>query len=103
QGNLLVGGAGASQGGASVQINQLNAGVIPGGAIVERDVPTTYVRDGIVRLDLNSSDFGTAQNLVQALNRHFGPHTAEAQDGRTVLLRAPQEPVAQLAFLAQVE
>ncbi|MFA7437627.1 MAG: flagellar basal body P-ring protein FlgI [Castellaniella sp.] len=103
QGNLLVGGAGASQGGSSVQVNQLNAGVIPGGAIVERDVPTTYVRDGIVRLDLNSSDFGTAQNLTQALNRTFGSRTARALDGRTIELRAPLQTDDQLAFLSQVE
>jgi len=38
QGNLLVGGAGASAGGSSVQVNQLNGGIITGGAIVERDV-----------------------------------------------------------------
>ncbi|MFA5664305.1 flagellar basal body P-ring protein FlgI [Castellaniella sp.] len=103
QGNLLVGGAGASQGGSSVQVNQLNAGVIPAGAIVERDVPTTYVHDGIVRLDLNSSDFGTAQNLTQALNQTFGAHTAQALDGRTIELRAPLDASAQLAFLSQVE
>ena len=32
QGNILVGGAGASAGGSSVQINQLNGGRISGGA-----------------------------------------------------------------------
>ncbi len=40
QGNLLVGGAGASAGGSKVQINHLSAGRIPGGAQVERAVPT---------------------------------------------------------------
>ena len=38
QGNLLVGGAGASAGGSKVQINHLSAGRIPGGATVERVV-----------------------------------------------------------------
>src|SRR5699024_4003518 len=32
QGNLLVGGAGAQAGGSSVQVNQLNAGIISSGA-----------------------------------------------------------------------
>lgn len=34
QGNLLVGGAGAQAGGSSVQVNQLNGGIISNGAIV---------------------------------------------------------------------
>ncbi len=103
QGNLLVGGAGASQGGASVQVNQLNGGIIPDGAIVERDVPTTYAQDGRVRLELNSSDFGIAQNVVAALNRKFGGQTAQALNARTIELRAPLDPAGQTAFLSQVE
>ncbi|WP_298019137.1 flagellar basal body P-ring protein FlgI [uncultured Castellaniella sp.] len=103
QGNLLVGGAGASQGGASVQVNQLNGGIIPDGAIVERGVPTTYAQNGTVRLELNTSDFAVAQNVVSALNRRFGGQTATALNGRTIELRAPADPQSQLAFLSQVE
>ncbi len=103
QGNLLVGGAGASQGGASVQVNQLNGGIIPDGAIVERSVPTTYAHDGRVRLELNSSDFGIAQNVVAALNRKFGSNTAQALNARTIELMAPVDPARQTAFLSQVE
>ena len=40
QGNLVVGGAGASANGSKVQVNKLAAGRISGGAIVERAVPT---------------------------------------------------------------
>lgn len=103
QGNLLVGGAGASQGGASVQVNQLNGGTIPDGAIVERGVPTSYAQNGVVRLELNTSDFAIAQNVVAALNRRFGGQTATAVNGRTIELRAPMDPKGQLTFLSQVE
>ncbi len=103
QGNLLVGGAGASAGGSSVQVNQLNGGIISNGAIVERSVPTSYARDGVVNLELNTTDFGAAQNMVVALNKRFGAHTAAALDGRVVQLRGPQDPAAQAAFLSQVE
>jgi len=103
QGNLLVGGAGASQGGSSVQVNQLNGGIIPDGAIVERGVPTTYAQDGRIRLELNSSDFGIAQNVVAALNRKFGGQTAQALNARTIELAAPLDPGRQTAFLSQVE
>lgn len=40
QGSLVIGGAGASSAGSSVQINHLGAGRISAGAIVERAVPT---------------------------------------------------------------
>jgi flagellar P-ring protein precursor FlgI len=40
QGNLAVGGAGASANGSKVQVNTLAAGRIAGGAIIERAVPT---------------------------------------------------------------
>lgn len=103
QGNLLVGGAGAEAGGSSVQVNQLNGGIISNGAIVERTVPTTFAHDGIVTLELNSGDFGSAQAVVSALNQHFGQNIAAAQDGRVIRLRGPVDPAMQAQFLSQVE
>jgi flagellar P-ring protein precursor FlgI len=100
---LLVGGAGAEAGGSSVQVNQLNGGTIPGGATVEQSVPTTYARDGVINLEMNSSDFGTAQNVVAALNKQFGPSTATALDGRLIQVRGPLDPQAQTAFISHVE
>src|SRR5690554_6645304 len=99
QGNILVGGAGAEAGGSSVQVNQLNGGIISSGAIVERTVPTTYARDGVIRLEMHNTDFGATQSVVNALNRRFGAGTAMATDGRVVQLRAPVEPSAQALFL----
>jgi flagellar P-ring protein precursor FlgI len=103
QGNILVGGAGASAGGSSVQINQLNGGRISAGAIVERGVPTTFARDGSVHVELNNTDFGTAQNVATALNRRFGQGTATALDGRVIQVRTPMEQGSQARFLSQME
>ena len=103
QGNILVGGAGASAGGSSVQINQLNGGRISAGAIVERGVPTTFARDGYVYVELNNTDFGTAQNVAMALNRKFGQGTATALDGRVVQVRTPMDQASQARFLSQLE
>ncbi|MDG9970451.1 flagellar basal body P-ring protein FlgI [Achromobacter mucicolens] len=103
QGNILVGGAGASAGGSSVQINQLNGGRISAGAIVERGVPTTFARDGYVHVELNNTDFGTAQNVATALNRRFGQGTATALDGRVIQVRTPMEQGSQARFLSQME
>ncbi|TEA76720.1 flagellar basal body P-ring protein FlgI [Allopusillimonas soli] len=103
QGNLLVGGAGAQAGGSSVQVNQLNGGIIPDGAIVERGVPTVYARDGIIRLELNTTDFGAAQSVVNAVNRRFGRDTAQALDGRVIRIQGPLDESAQTAFLSSVQ
>lgn len=103
QGNLLVGGAGAEAGGSSVQVNQLNGGIISNGAIVERSVPTTFAHDGIITLEMNSGDFGAAQAVVSALNQHFGQNVAVAQDGRVIRVRGPVDPAMQAPFLSQVE
>ena len=81
QGNILVGGAGASAGGSSVQINQLNGGRISGGASSSAACQPR-ARDGYIYLEMNNTDFGTAQNVVTALNRKFGQGTATALDGR---------------------
>jgi flagellar P-ring protein precursor FlgI len=49
QGNVLVGGVGASSGGASVQVNHLSVGRVPSGATVERAVPTLLGQGDCVR------------------------------------------------------
>jgi flagellar P-ring protein precursor FlgI len=103
QGNILVGGAGASAGGSSVQVNTLNGGRINKGGIVERAVPTNFSQDGNVYFELNDTDFGTAQNVAAAISRQFGPGAATALDGRVVQVRAPADPAMVPAFLSRLE
>ncbi|WP_249292656.1 flagellar basal body P-ring protein FlgI, partial [Achromobacter ruhlandii] len=98
-----AGGAGGWACGASGQVDEREGGRISGGAIVERGVPTTFARDGYIYLEMNNTDFGTAQNVVAALNRKFGQGTATALDGRVVQVRSPMEQSAQARFLSQVE
>nr|WP_302173622.1 flagellar basal body P-ring protein FlgI [uncultured Hydrogenophaga sp.] len=103
QGNLLVGGAGASAGGSKVQINHLSAGRIPGGGQVERTVPTAFALGESIDLGLQSNDFTTASRVTDAINKALGAGTASAVDGRVVRLRAPADPNSRVAFLARVE
>jgi flagellar P-ring protein precursor FlgI len=103
QGNLVVGGAGASAGGSKVQINHLSAGRIPAGALVERAVPTPLANGDFIQLDLNSSDFATARSVAQAINKAKGNGVAQAMDGRVVRVRAPSNPDERVGFLADVE
>ncbi|HYS68566.1 MAG TPA: flagellar basal body P-ring protein FlgI [Paraburkholderia sp.] len=103
QGNVAIGGAGASANGSKVQVNTLNAGRIAGGAIVERAVPTSVSQAGTMQLELNDMDYDTTQRVVAAVNNAFGSGTASALDGRTVQLRAPADPEQQVAFMAQLQ
>ncbi len=103
QGNLIVGGAGASAGGSKVQVNSLNAGRVPAGATVERAVPTPLAQGDTLQLDLNSADYSTARDVVKAINARMGEGSAQALDGRTVRVRMPASPDARVAFLAEIE
>lgn len=103
QGNMVVGGAGASAGGSKVQINHLSAGRIPMGAQVERAVPSPFNEGDTIRLGLNAADFQTASKVVQVINSRYGLGTAAALDGRTVEVRAPMDPSARVGFMAAIE
>lgn len=103
QGNMVVGGAGASAGGSKVQINHLSAGRIPQGAQVERSVPTPLNDGDTITLGLNASDFQTARRVAQAINGKLGNGLATALDGRTVQVRAPLDPGARVGFIADLE
>jgi len=103
QGNMVVGGVGASANGSKVQINQLGAGRIPAGAIVERGVDSPLAGNGMLMLELNTSDFGTAQMAMEAINRAFGPGTATALDARVIQVIAPARPEERVGFLARIQ
>jgi flagellar P-ring protein precursor FlgI len=102
QGNLIVGGAGASAGGSKVQINHLSAGRIPDGASVERLVPTPLQDGTALQLGLTASDYATARAVAGAINKAKGPGTASALDGRTVRVNMP-EGGDRVGFLADIE
>ncbi|MBL0092296.1 MAG: flagellar basal body P-ring protein FlgI [Piscinibacter sp.] len=103
QGNLIVGGAGASAGGSKVQINHLSAGRVPEGATVERAVPTPLNQGEYLQLDLNANDFGTAREVAKAINTKMGEGIAQALDGRVIRVRMPPEPDARVSFMADIE
>jgi flagellar P-ring protein FlgI len=103
QGNLIVGGAGASAGGSKVQINHLSAGRIPEGATVERAVATPLNQGEFIQLDLQAADFATAREVAKTINQFKGAGTAYAIDGRVVRVRMPPEADARVGFLADIE
>jgi flagellar P-ring protein precursor FlgI len=103
QGNVLVGGAGAAQGGSKVQINHLSAGRVPNGATVERAVATPFLLSQTIRLELNTTDFSTAGAVTAAIDARFGAGTATALDGRVIEVKAPPTPNERVRFVADLE
>jgi len=104
QGNVVVGGLGISgKDGSKVSINVPSAGRIPGGASVERAVPSSFTVDGRVSLNLHTPDFTTANRLAMGINQLLGGGTAQAMDAVTVSVQAPADPVQQVSFLALLE
>lgn len=104
QGNMLVGGAGASSGGSSVQINQQSGGTISDGAIVERSVPLALGQNGgMLALQLKRADFGTAQRVVDAINSAMGRQVASAENARTIRIDGPQDANQRVDFIARIQ
>ena len=104
QGNLVVGGFGASGiDGSRVTVNIPSAGRIPNGATVERNAPSSFgSSDGIV-LNLNSPDFTTATRLCASINEVLGPGTAKAEDAVSIHVAAPVAANQRTAFLSIIE
>jgi flagellar P-ring protein precursor FlgI len=104
QGNLVVGGFGASgNDGSSVTVNIPSAGRIPNGATVERAVPSDFLTREAVVLNLHVPDFTTSTRLAEQINQTMGPGTAESLDAVSVVVRAPQDPSQRTAFVSALQ
>lgn len=103
QGNVIVGGAGASAGGSKTQVNHLSAGRVPNGATVERAVEWPFAAGEAIRYVLHSTDFSTARRVADTINREFGPNTALAADARAIRVQAPASAHERVSFLARLE
>jgi flagellar P-ring protein precursor FlgI len=105
QGNLVVSGFGVEGAdGSRITVNIPSSGRIPNGATVEQEVPTTFTTDGpFLSLNLNQSDFTTAQRLADSINSTFGEGTASAIDGSSIHVTAPVDPGQKVAFVSALE
>ena len=104
QGNLIVGGFGASgNDGSKVTVNIPSAGRIPNGATVERTVENPFDRGDAVVLNLNASDFTTANRVAAAINRTVGAGTARPLDSTSIQVSAPLDSSQRVAFVSLLE
>jgi flagellar P-ring protein precursor FlgI len=93
QGAIAVGGfigGEGGPGGATVQKNHPTVGIISGGALVEREIPSTFVRDNNVELMLLNPDYTSAARIAQAINLEF-PQSAMAKNAATVNVAVPDD------------
>lgn len=108
QGSVFIGGmfAGVSgPGGATVTKNTPTAGAIPGGALVEREIPTNLFPNGVLEVVLHEHDFTSAVRMANAINEQIGP-ISEAVSSSTVQIFVPQEAQVEsrrMEFIARVE
>jgi len=103
QGNLAVGGLGiTAKDGSQLSVNIPTTGRIAEGASVERAVNTGFQNAEILRFNLNTADFITAQRVRDAINARY-PGMATSEDAVTVALRLPDGADNRSSILAALE
>ena len=104
QGSLSIGGFNFGSGGSGVQKNHVNVGRIPGGAIVEKEVPTSLSDGQSVSITLKEADFTTASRIAEAINAKMPQAGAQSLDPFTVKVQLPESAKNNLiGFIAQIE
>ncbi len=99
----FLGGVGGP-GGATVTKNHQAAGVVPGGAIVEREVAVDIQNWESVSILLRYVDFTTAIRVADAINAAFGPGTAVPVDAARVKVAIAAGFRGRVAeYIAQIE
>lgn len=103
QGSVLVGGFQSSgQSGSSVQKNHTTVGRIPGGAVVEAEIPVPSW-DNSVQVLLTQPDYATAARAAAAINRRMGRDLARAKDGSEILVDVPANAKGRMIdYLAEI-
>jgi flagellar P-ring protein precursor FlgI len=99
QGSLSIGGKNERGGGS---LNHATAGIVYGGAIVEREIPLDLYHQDYVTLSLKTSSFTNAVNLQNAINDFYHMQVAVALDPKSLKLKCPENK-SMVEFLAEVQ
>lgn len=105
QGPLSIGGFNFGGGGARVQRNHTTVGRIPNGALIEREVPSSFLQsDSSITIQLNQPDFTTAARVVSSIRSAFPNLTVQAIDPSTIrVLLDSQSVVDPVRLIASLE
>jgi flagellar P-ring protein precursor FlgI len=88
QGSLVLGGYMAAASGNAKMMNHPTTARIPGGALVEREVPFDLKQMQTINVLLNDADFHTAECLAAAIDKALGSQRAVARDSRRIEIAA---------------
>jgi len=85
--------------------NQTNVGIVPNGALVEKEVPVDLGRDGRLTINMFTPDFTMVREMVARINTLMANRVmAEARDSATVDVRVAPEYKQQIpAIIAEME
>lgn len=102
QGPLSVGGF---AGGGTTK-NHPTVGLVPNGAIVEKEVTVDFSNRNALRLALHSADFTTAARVAKTINQELGGLYARARDAATIDVIVPYDheggPVELIALIERL-
>ena len=104
QGAISIGGFNIKGGaGNSFRKNHSQAGIIPNGGIVKKELGGSFISNGNVSWLLHSPDFTTAAEIAKAINKSFGSSIARATDAASVEVTIPAEFQSQpVMFVAEM-
>ena len=104
QGPISIGGFSAGGGGTSTVKNHPNVGMIPNGAIVEKEVPVQLNRKSRLDLLLAAQDITTSKRIADKINDQFKSNIANAETPSMVAINVPQDYLGKVVdFMSRVE
>ncbi|HEY4707762.1 MAG TPA: flagellar basal body P-ring protein FlgI [Thermodesulfobacteriota bacterium] len=104
QGPVALAGFSAGSDTARVTKNHQTAAKIPGGAIIEKEVPLVLEGRQEFYLSLRNPDFTTAERVARAVNDYLGIRgVASAVDAGKIRLSVPEQFKNPVVFISKVE
>jgi len=106
QGALSVGGISreGNLGRSSISKNHSQVGEIPGGAIIQKELPGRNISGEEIKVSLHAADFNSAVNMAKSINTKFGQEIASAIDPVTITVKVPAKfQKTPVIFLAEME
>lgn len=105
QGPISIGGFFGGNDGNNVSKNHQTAGLVPEGAIIEKEPDFKLGNSDEIRFFLKNPDFSTALEVANRINDFYKKEIALAKDPSSIRLKIPDEYKGEniSQFLAQVE
>ncbi len=107
QGALSIGGPNKNFGGQGAFVRNADlTGMVTGGGILERDIPTIETGEKNLMVTLRSPDYTTAYRLAAAVNETFKEQIATARDAGGIVVNVPARYAGRgdmVKFVAEME